>query len=175
MDENENIDGSATTSEDQNTLENRKVDIQEYHKARLEGLKMSMNQFLRQKKMANNSKVSSARTNGKKTSKIDFVFMLGVAGFFDLLSGLINLIPGIGGVVSTIFITPTGTLTLWFMYKRRGIEFKSAKAVAKFGGASLIELVPVLNIFPGFILNVLLNYGSVEAKEIVGGIVPGAK
>jgi hypothetical protein len=175
MDENENIDGSNGASEDQNTLENRKVDIQEYHKARLAGLKMSMNQYLRQKQMMKKGRLSTTRINGKKTSKIDFVFMLGVAGFFDLISGLINLIPGIGGFMSTIFITPTGTFILWFMYKKRGIEFKSAKSIAKFGGASLIELVPVLNVLPGFILNVLLNYGGKEAKEMVGNTVPGAK
>jgi hypothetical protein len=151
--------------QDDDSLESRKANIQEYYKARREGDRTARGMWQRnrnlQKNISRNIKNKAGMDDsGHKYTKSDFAFMLVIAGIFDLLSLVINIIPYIGGVISTVFILPIGMFTLYLLYTKRGISISFGKkgSALKFGGTALIEAIPVLNIAPGFILNVILNY-----------------
>lgn len=99
-----------------------------------------------------------------RIGKVDYAILMSVAGFFDILSFLLNLIPYVGGVISMVVVTIPGTLTFYILYKKRGVEFKTTKGMLRFWGSSLIEMIPVINILPGFMLNVTL-VSSMTALE----------
>ncbi len=145
--------------QEDDSLESRKMRMQAYYKS---GQRVSRREFLRNGGLGETRKQLGLDKAGEKKkgdfSRTDFFFMMGIAGFYDLLSALLNLIPFIGGVFSSVLVTPVALLNLYIMYSKRGISFKSTKSVMKFGGASLIEFIPVLNFLPGFMLNVVLNY-----------------
>lgn len=97
-----------------------------------------------------------------KLSNVDIVFMSCVALLFDIAQGLLSLIPVVGNAITAVTVLPAAAFTLYIMYKKRGIEFKSTKTLVKFWGSLCIGLIPVLSIFPEYLLNVILV--SLEKK-----------
>lgn len=98
-------------------------------------------------------------------SYADIGFMAGVALIFDVFDGLLSLIPGIGNLVIAVTVFPAATLTLYLMYKKRGIEMKSTKTLIKFWGTLCISFIPILSILPEYVLNVVLISLEKKAEE----------
>lgn len=151
-------------------LENRKAKMQAYYKS---GARISRGEYMRNRSLQNAGTAEEGRSGRKKQyefSRTDFIFVLCIAGFYDLLSFVFNLLPIVGGFISSVFIMPAATLNLFIMYRNRGISFKTPKSILKFGGTSLIELIPVINALPAFMLNVFLNYTPPEIKGAVSKV-----
>lgn len=94
------------------------------------------------------------------------VFMLIVAGIFDGIQALINLVPILGQVLS-FFVGIFSFLTFYLWFKLNGISFSKPKRVLKFGGAFLFELIPILNVLPALLLSVFLMINETKMKKFI--------
>jgi hypothetical protein len=91
--------------------------------------------------------------------------MSGVAILFDVAGGLLSLLPVVGNAITAVTVFPVATLTLYLMYQKRGIELKSTKALVKFWGTLCIGFIPIISIFPEYLLNVVLASLAKKAEE----------
>lgn len=101
----------------------------------------------------------------ERLDSVDIGKLLVVALFFDLISGIMSLIPFIGEVVKGVTTFPLATLTLYTMYKNRGIEFKDGKMLARFWGSILLKFIPIISILPEYTLNVVLVVTATKAED----------
>ncbi len=136
----------------QRLVAQRMRQLAETDKKRTQNVRGPRNAKFQEKKDKENSKLSY----------IDIVFMSGVAIIFDIAQGLLSLIPIIGNAITAFTVFPVATFVLYLMYKKRGIEFKSTKTLVKFWGSLCIGFIPIISIFPEYLLNVILV--SVEKK-----------
>ena len=107
----------------------------------------------------------SKKEANQPLSYVDIGTMSAVALFFDLIQGILSLFPVVGNVITGFTVFPVATLSLYLMYKKRGIEFKSTKTLVKYWGSLLIGFIPVLSIFPEYFLNVILMSAEKKAEE----------
>lgn len=131
-----------------------------------ERLQKVSDRYIRSEK---NKKTLLSGENNPRSSKINtgnFVTLIMVAGFFDGLSLVLNLLPVVGGVASMIFSALPGNAILYLMYSRLGIDMKSARVAKRFWGSAIIEFVPVVNALPGMITSVLLVTASEKLPKI---------
>ena len=100
----------------------------------------------------------------KKISKLTFGAMIVVA---ILLSVLAFFLPFIGWLV--------GTVVMGVAYWALGVKFNK-KNLLKFGACDVVELIPVINVIPTFILSVFLNLGPmVQGVEELANSIPGGE
>lgn len=96
-----------------------------------------------------------------------FAVALIIAVLFDGAGIAINfLLPGLGGAITTILITPIGLGILWFIHKISGVEF-SRKIKNRFFLTLGIEAIPVLNAFPTLLALVLISKILPAAESVV--------
>ena len=109
--------------------------------------------------------MGSDKEKGVKTHTI--VFMVVVAVFFDVLQFLLGFVY-MGWVVG-IF----AGLTFYVWFKIHGISFMKPKRLLAFGGASIIEIIPIplLASLPAWTAAVL--YLAISNK--IKAVVPGAQ
>ncbi len=99
-------------------------------------------------------------------SNVDHLTLMTVAGFFDFASFLTNLaLPTIGGAVSDVLFTIPGSLIFYFMYKKRGVDFRSMKVTGRFLGSMAIEFIPVVNALPAFMMSVALMKKALNKEK----------
>jgi hypothetical protein len=98
--------------------------------------------------------------------------MLSIAAIFDvstaILEGIGDLV-GIGTLIADLTVVPIAPVILYVLYKRKGIDFNDSKVLVRFWGTVILEFIPILNLFPGYVLNVFL-VTSVERIERKTGI-----
>lgn len=152
--------------------EERQARRQEMYRQQLEAKKqgVAINKRLQNlqktQKMQNSAAFGDDSVSGdakQEKAKIGMgstAILLSIAGFFDLLGFLLNLIPVVGGVVAIIVSTLPGNVTLYILYKKMGIDMNSPKVLKRFLGATTIEAIPVINALPGLTANVILVLGS---------------
>ena len=100
----------------------------------------------------------------KKISKFTFGVMIVVA---ILLSVLAFFLPFIGWLIGTVVMG----VTYWAL----GVKFNK-KNLLKFGACDAVELIPVVNAIPTFILSVFLNLGPmVQGFEELASSIPGGE
>jgi len=95
----------------------------------------------------------------------DAVFIGTVALLGDCIGGLISLVPIAGEAVNAVTVFPAVTFFLWFSYKKRGIQFSDGKVLVRFWGSLIIGFIPVISIFPEYLLNVILVTLSTKAED----------
>ena len=120
------------------------------------------------------SKQSSSTGDDTQITKKVFFGMLFVATLLDLFGFLLNLIAVVGGAASDILIWFPGMIFLFVAYLKLGVKFSSKNSL-KIAGCSIIELIPVLNALPGFMLSVILTLGPMVAKDIIESVPGGEK
>lgn len=107
--------------------------------------------------------------------------MIGTALFFDVLMGLINFIPFLGQILSSMVGIFAG-LTFWLWFRMSGIKFTFKKS-ATLGAGFAISLIPVLNMLPALtfaVTRVVLDskmkkaVASSGAGRVAGHIGPKA-
>lgn len=99
-----------------------------------------------------------------RISKTTGILMLIVAVFFDLLNAGVNLIPVAGQIMAEL-ITIFAYCCLWFWFSLKGVSLVSKKRAFRFFGASIIEIIPILNVLPGITLSVFLTIAQVQLED----------
>jgi hypothetical protein len=121
-------------------------------------------------------KSQEQNNNKPQISKKDFIYMLVVAIFFDLVLALIQLIPIAGSVAASVFnVIPLMGFFIW--YKLLGLNFANPKKAFTFFGCSFIEFIPPINILPAWTASIVIMY-ILQKKDIIlsklSGVVGGA-
>lgn len=107
---------------------------------------------------------------GRSVGKVDFLMMLTVAIISDITLALIALVPYVGWIINgllSLFVF----LTFFTWFKMKGITYTSARKMAALPAGFLIELIPIVNILPGWTVAVILN----TQGDKINTLVPGAK
>ena len=105
-------------------------------------------------------------------SKKDFILMLSVAIFFDIIFGLIQIIPGVGSVAASVFnVIPLMLFFIW--YRLLGVDFANPKKSISFFGASIIEIIPGVNILPAWTAEITYMY-ILQKKDVILAKAAGA-
>jgi len=100
----------------------------------------------------------------KKISSATGMLMVSIALFFDSFQGLIEIIPVLGQIFSSL-ITIFAGLTFYLWFKINGVDFVNPKRAGYLGGGFLIELIPFLNILPAWTLTVILLVSNSNRKK----------
>ncbi len=105
-----------------------------------------------------------------------FLVTLIFALFFDILGFLINFIPILGQLITSIIITPLCLGFIWLMHIINGVQFNS-RAKAQLALTGIIEFIPVIQIIPALTAYVLLvkSFPLVENKVVDAVDVTGGK
>lgn len=107
-------------------------------------------------------------------SKITIGLMMVVALFYDLVQFGVNFIPAIGQIASALVaILAFCHFFLWF--KMHGVSFVGIKKILTMGAGFLIELIPVLNMLPGWMVAVAgtIVLSRVPAAQMVAQAASG--
>lgn len=110
-------------------------------------------------------------TEQKEISITTLILMVGVAIFYDVFQLIIEIIPLVGQILS-LFITLFAFLTFYVWFKIKGRSFASPKRAMAMGAGVIIEIIPILNILPGWTVAVLFLVG-IERVEKIARMVPG--
>jgi hypothetical protein len=107
-------------------------------------------------------------TGAAKTTVSLTVFMIcfTIAIFGDLVGAAFNLLPGLGGMLATILITPIGAVNTLALSWTSGKKL-TGKSLAIIIGCIGIECVPILNVLPGLTTSVVMTKFSQVADETV--------
>ncbi|MEN9649160.1 MAG: hypothetical protein RL094_127 [Candidatus Parcubacteria bacterium] len=105
--------------------------------------------------VAENQAQQQASQNGQIDTST-FFLMLAVAALFDLFS----LIPG-GGFI----VTPLATITFYFWFKKHGVKYDRASRWIISIGTPIVELIPFIDIFPTWMLEISFFYLSIKAEQ----------
>ena len=105
-----------------------------------------------------------AKKKGLKSHTI--VFMIAVALFYDVLQWLLTLL--FMGWLAGIF----AGLTFYVWFKLHGINFMKPKRFIVFGGASLIEMFPILPLSALPAWTAAVTYLALNSK--LQEVIPGA-
>lgn len=104
----------------------------------------------------------------RRISSIQAIFMLAVAGVFDLIQFLISFIPYVGWIIS-VFLSIFVWLTFYMWFKLNGISFldKGSRLAITFFLGAIIEVIPIINILPGWTLSVVLMLLIIRAEDVI--------
>ncbi len=99
----------------------------------------------------------------KKISKSTFIAMIVVGLILDTIA----ILPVLGWLFSTI--------VLILIYISLGVKFH-IRNVLKFGACDVIKLIPLISVFPAFVLSIFLNLGPmIEGVDKLVDSVPGGE
>ncbi|MDP3996566.1 MAG: hypothetical protein Q8P86_02640 [bacterium] len=82
--------------------------------------------------------------------------LLTLAAIFDVVNGLINLIPAVGQTIS-VTVTVIAYMIFGLIFSLMGVRIMTKKRAARFFGPMFIEMIPIINVLPGIFLSVLLT------------------
>lgn len=103
---------------------------------------------------------------GPRISAGGGALMVGVALFFDVLNGIVNLIP-VAGQILSVCITLLAYFLLWIWFASKGVSLASPKRVVQYWGSMLPELVPFFNILPLITLGVFLTVAETKTEDAI--------
>lgn len=108
-------------------------------------------------------------------SKIDIAFLVGTSLLFDAAGGLLSLIdfvlPPVGTFMEKVTVFPVSTLTLWFMFKKRGVNFLDRAATKKllaFYGTRVVGFIPLLSVIPEYTFSTIFMILVLKGEEVTG-------
>lgn len=117
------------------------------------------------------SGISDPDAESNKMDVSDIGVLVATSLIFDGLAFIICLldfvVPFLGTIIEKVTIFPLSTLTLYLMYKKRGVNF-SSKILVRFWGSRLIGFIPYLSLLPEYTLGTALIVLSVKAEELTG-------
>lgn len=96
-----------------------------------------------------------------------FLLALIFALFFDIMGFLINFIPFLGQIITSLIITPIGLALIWLMHVVSGVKFNS-RAKTQLALTGIIEFIPVIQVIPALTTCVLLAkaFPMIENKVV---------
>lgn len=124
-----------------------------------------------------NQKTQPATTSAPK-QRIDWItaiLMIWLALFYDGIQFLLNFIPIIGNILSSLLIGLWAWLSFYIWFKIKGVSFsKPSRSITLFG-AGITEMVPLLNALPAWTLAVLILIATTKAEDALGVKIPTKK
>lgn len=107
------------------------------------------------------------KETGRSVGKVTFISMLTVAIICDVILALIALIPFVGWIINFLLgIIVFLTFFIWF--KTKGMKYTSARKIASLPLGFLIEMIPYINILPGWTVSVIINTQGDKVASKVG-------
>ncbi len=104
----------------------------------------------------------------KGVGKVTFVMMMTLAITCDIILALIaSFIPFVGWVINA-FLTIIIFLTFFMWFKMKGIKFNSPRKLATLPIGLIIELIPYINILPGWTVSVIINTQAGNLTSKIG-------
>jgi len=91
-------------------------------------------------------------------------FMGAVSGLFDLVGGLINFIPVVGQIGSTLIMI-FGFLVMGFWLVLKGVKLVSGKTATTGFVSVVIEAIPILNALPALTFFVVRTILMVKSED----------
>ncbi len=107
------------------------------------------------------------KETGRGVGRVTFFMMLTVAILADIGLFLLALIPYIGWLANILFSFCV-FLTFFMWFKIKGMKYNSVKKMAALPAGFLIELIPYINILPGWTLSVIINTQGDKLASKVG-------
>lgn len=98
-------------------------------------------------------------------SRITFLMMMAVAIVCDISLALIALVPYVGWVINGL-LSPCVFILFFTWYKIKGIKYTSMRKMAVLPAGLLIEMIPYVNILPGWTVSVFLNTQGDKINKI---------
>lgn len=106
----------------------------------------------------------------QRISSIQGIFMLAVAGIIDGVQFLLNFIPFVGWIATSL-ISVFAWLTFFTWFKLNGVGFLSGKTtvlkIASIFGVSILEIFPIINDFPAWIVYIVIMIFIVKAEDTI--------
>lgn len=107
------------------------------------------------------------KSNGD-VSKTTATLMIVVALLVDAIQALLDILV-IGFVLNWLIDAAAGFgFYLWF--KLHGVHFNSSKRIASFWGGLIIELIPIVNMLPGWTLAVVLVISTTKIEKVAEAV-----
>ena len=95
-----------------------------------------------------------------------FIACLTIGILGDLGGALINFLPGIGGLLAAIIITPIGAVNSFIFNWASGRKL-TGKSLAIIMGCMAIECLPIINALPGLTTSILMSKASHVVDDTV--------
>lgn len=106
----------------------------------------------------------------QRISSIIATLMIGTAVVFDLVQFLLNFIPFVGWIATSL-ISVFAWLTFFTWFKLNGVSFLSGKTtvlkIASIFGVSILEIFPILNDLPAWIAYIVIMIFIVRAEDTI--------
>lgn len=94
--------------------------------------------------------------NDRSIGKVTFASMVTVALVIDVILAIISFIPFIGWIIN-ILISMVTFMTFFMWFRTHGIKFNSPNKMLALPASFLLELIPYLNILPGWTVAVFMT------------------
>lgn len=105
---------------------------------------------------------------GRSVGKVTFMMMVTVSLTFDIILGIISLIPYVGWIINAL-ISVVAFMTFYMWFRTKGIKFTSPRKMMALPAGFLFELIPYLNILPGWTVAVFMTTAVDKIEKVVGG------
>ena len=107
--------------------------------------------------------------------RVDIGFLVVTSLIFDTAAAVLGLIdyilPPVGTFLERVTVFPVATLTLWFMFKKRGVNFldrAASKKITAFFGTKVIGFIPMISIIPEYVLGTVITIMVLKGEDLVG-------
>ncbi len=112
-----------------------------------------------------------------RLTKATIALMISTALFFDAIQFFVSFIPFLGEVISVcLSVCVFLTFFLWFKFK--GIKFNNLKKSSSMIIGFLIELIPIIDMLPGWtaavVLTIITNQPPKALRQAMGIMKGGA-
>lgn len=96
-------------------------------------------------------------------TKEDIVKIVGVAAAIDAFEFVLQFIPVIGWMLIPV-VDVLAWLTLYLMFKKRGVKFNNFKRFMYFNSGLILDLIPFINTF-AWTVDVIMVISTVKKEE----------
>lgn len=101
---------------------------------------------------------------GAKLKDVTIFLMIGTALFFDFFQTVVGWIPFVGNVAAMI-VSGFAFMTFFLWFYLNGISMITPKRLLAMIGGGIIEMIPYINILPGWTLTVVFLIGTTKVTE----------
>lgn len=108
------------------------------------------------------------KQKGRSVGKVTFMMMVTVALTLDIILAIVSwfAVVAIGAIINWI-ISAVAFCTFYLWFKLKGIKFNSPKKMLALPGGFLIEMIPYLNMLPGWTMAVFMTTAADKIEKVV--------
>lgn len=171
--------GTTASSSDETLVPERGEEYRQRNRGR-RAIKQRVSQYLETNPRLRGLSAEDLDYTQKKGSsyqldKVDIAFLVGTSLLFDAAGAVLSLIdfvlPPVGTFLEKVTVFPVSTLTLWFMFKKRGVNFLDRMATKKllaFYGTRAVGFIPLLSIIPEYTFSTIFMILVLKGEDVTG-------